>query len=45
MVEITTDSGANVKATCALLSCERLSRFGHDLNLASESRLDDVRVK
>ena len=45
MVAITTDSGANVKSVCALLGCQRLSCFGHNLNLAVEKGLDDMRVK
>ena len=45
LVGITTDSGANVKAACRLLKWQRLSCFGHNLNLAVEKGLDDLRVQ
>ena len=45
LVGITTDSGANVKAACRLLKWQRLTCFGHNLNLAVEKGLDDLRVQ
>ena len=45
MVAITTDNGANVKSACELLGCQRLSCFGHYLNLAVEKGLNNMRVK
>ena len=33
-VAITTDSGANIKLACELLGWQRLSFFGHNLDLA-----------
>ena len=45
LVGITTDSGANIKLACTLLDWTRLSCFGHNLNLAVEKGLKDVRVQ
>ena len=45
LVGITTDSGSNVKLACELLHWNRLSCFGHNLNLAVGKRLNDSRVQ
>ena len=42
-VAITTDSGANIKLACELLGWQRLSCFGHNLDLAVNKGLDDGR--
>ena len=44
LVEITTDSGSNIKLACDLLNWNRLSCFGHNLNLAVGKGLNDARV-
>ena len=41
---ITTDSGSNIMLACALLKWNRLSCFGHNLDLAVNRGLDDPRV-
>ena len=43
LVTITTDSGANVKRACSLLKWERLSCFGHNLELSINKALEDSR--
>ena len=40
-VAITTDSGINIKLACKLLGWQRLSCFGHNLDLAVNKGLDD----
>ena len=45
LVGITTDSGSNVKLACELLHWNRLSCFGHNLNLAVGKGLNDSRVQ
>ena len=45
LVGITTDSGSNIKLMCDLLKWERLSCFGHNLNLAVEKGLSDAHVQ
>ena len=42
---ITTDSGANIKLACELLGWQRLSCFGHNLDLAVNKGLDDGRMR
>ena len=42
---ITTDSGSNVKLAYDLLRWNRLSCFGHNLNLAVGKGLNDGRVQ
>ena len=42
-VAITTDSGTNIKLECELLGWQRLSCFGHNLDLAVNKGLDDGR--
>ena len=44
LVAITTDSGSNIKLACTLLKWNRLSCFGHNLDLAVNKGLDDPRV-
>ena len=44
-VAITTDSGANIKLACELLGWQRLSCFGHNLDLAVNKGLDDGRMR
>ena len=41
-VVVTTDSGANIKLACELLGWQRLSCFGHNLDLAVHKGLDDL---
>ena len=41
-VVVTTDSGANIKLACELLDWQRLSCFGHILDLAVYKGLDDL---
>ena len=43
-VVITTDNGANIKLACELLGWQRLSCFGHNLDLAVNKGLDDGRM-
>ena len=43
-VAITTDSGAYIKLACELLGWQRLSCFGHNLDLAVNKGLDDGRM-
>ena len=43
-VAITTDSGANIKLACELLGWQRLSCFGHNLDLAVNKGLDDGKM-
>ena len=45
LVGITTDSGSNIKLACDLLNWNRLSCFGHNLNLAVGKGLNDARVQ
>ena len=45
LVGITTDSGSNIKLACELLQWNRLSCFGHNLNLAVGKALKDSRVQ
>ena len=42
---VTTDSASNVKLACELLNWQRLSCFGHNLNLAISKGLNDSRVE
>ena len=42
---ITTDSGSNIKLACQLLGCQRLSCFGHNLNLSVKKGLDDEQMR
>ena len=42
---ITTDSGSSFKLACELLNWRRLSRFGHNLNLAVGKGLNDTRIQ
>jgi hypothetical protein len=44
LVAITTDSGSNIKHACNLLKWNRLSCFGHNLDLAINKGLNDHRV-
>ena len=44
-VAITTDSGTNIKLACELLSWQRLSCFGHNLDLTVNKGLDDGRLR
>ena len=44
-VAITTDSGANIKLACELLGWQRLSCFGHNLDLAVNKGLGDGRMR
>ena len=44
-VAVTTDSGANIKLACELLDWQRLSCFGHNLDLAVHNGLDDGRMR
>ena len=44
-VAITTDSGANIKLACELLGWQRVSCFGHNLDLAVNKGLDDGRMR
>ena len=41
---ITTDSSANIKLACELLGWQKLSCFGHNLDLAVNKSLNDGRV-
>jgi len=45
LVGITTDSGSNIKLACDLLNWNRLSCFGHNLNIAVGKGLNDTRVQ
>ena len=45
LVGITTDSGSNIKLACELVQWNRLSCFGHNLNLAVGKGLKDSRVQ
>ena len=45
LVGITADSGSNVKLACELLHWNRLSCFGHNLNLAVGKGLNDSQVQ
>ena len=44
-VAITNDNGANIKLACELLGWQRLSCFGHNLDLAVNKGLDDGRMR
>ena len=44
-VAITTDSVANIKLVCELLGWQRLSCFGHNLDLAVNKGLDNGRMR
>ena len=44
-VAITTDNSANVKLACELLQWNRLSCFGHNLDLAVKKGLQDHRIE
>ena len=44
-VAITTDNGANVKLACELLQWNRLSCFGHNLDIAVKKGLQDHRIE
>ena len=44
-VAITTNSGANIKLACELLDWQRISFFGHNLDLAVHEGLDDERMR
>ena len=44
-VAITTDSSATIKLACELLDWQRLSCFGHNLDLAVHKGLDDGRMR
>ena len=43
-VAITTDNSANIKLACELLGWQRLSCFGHNLDLAVNKGLNDGRM-
>ena len=45
LMGVTTDSASNVKLACELLNWQRLSCFGHNLNLAISKGLNDSRVE
>ena len=42
---ITTDSGANIKLACQLLGWQRLSCFGHNLDLSVKKGLNDDQMR
>ena len=44
-VAITTDSGTNIKLACELLGWQRLSCFGHNLDLTVNKGLDDRKLR
>jgi len=44
-VAITTDSGTNIKLACELFGWQRLSCFGHNLDLAVNKGLDDGKLR
>ena len=44
-VAVTSDSGANIKQACELLDWQRLSCFGHNLDLAVHKGLDDGKMR